>query len=77
MAQDDGSTGGRGPGALFEETFGAVGCAMVLLVLFAFYMLTLVITGFVTALRPWSLIALAAPLIVFFGWRAYRRWRRG
>ena len=39
-------------------------------------MLTLVITGFLTALRPWSCIVPAIPVVVFFGWRVCRR-RRG
>lgn len=71
-----GSGDRKGPGALFDEAFGAVGCTMVLLVLFSFYMLTLVITGFLTALRPWSFIVAAIPVVVFFGWRMLRRWRR-
>jgi len=68
--------GGRGPGALFDEAFGAVGCTMVMLVLFAFFMLALVISGFLTALRPYSFVVIVIPIAVFLGWRAYRR-RRG
>ena len=69
----DAGRSGRGPGALFDETFGAIGCTIVLLVIFAFYMLTLVITGFLTALRPWSFIVAAIPVVLFLGWRASRR----
>jgi len=53
-----------------------VGCTMVMLVLFAFFMLALVISGFLTALRPYSFVAIVIPVAVFMGWRAYRR-RRG
>ena len=71
-----GGDGNRSPGALFDEAFGAVGCAMVLFVVFAFYMLALVITGFLTALRPWSFLALAFAPVLFLGWRIYRRRER-